>query len=160
MAKIIKAYREHFDAMRFIGKKYTNNDRVNGTFAAKWGEWFQNGWFDLIESAPGSEDGCVGLMNCGSGDDFAYWIGRFAPESAPVPDGFDFLDFSECELGVCWILGKEPEIYCKEDACAARLEQEGCALDFGWCFERYVSPRFTTPDEDGNIILDVCFFLK
>lgn len=23
-----------------------------------------------------------------------------------------------------------------------------------WCFERYNCPRFTTPDADGNVILD------
>ena len=23
-----------------------------------------------------------------------------------------------------------------------------------WCFERYNCPRFTTPDEEGNVILD------
>ena len=28
------------------------------------------------------------------------------------------------------------------------------------CFERYVCPRFTTPDEKGNVILDIGFFIK
>ena len=29
-----------------------------------------------------------------------------------------------------------------------------------WFFERYQCPRFTTPDEFGNVILDTCYFIK
>ncbi len=29
-----------------------------------------------------------------------------------------------------------------------------------WFFERYCSPRFTNPDYQGNIILDICHFIK
>ena len=29
-----------------------------------------------------------------------------------------------------------------------------------WCFERYVCPRFTDPDEQGNVILDMCYYVK
>ena len=50
MAEIIKTYKQSIPAMRFIGKKYTDEDRVDGSFGAKWGEWFQNGWFEVIES--------------------------------------------------------------------------------------------------------------
>ena len=28
-----------------------------------------------------------------------------------------------------------------------------------WFFERYTCPRFTTPDEDGNVILDICQYV-
>ena len=29
-----------------------------------------------------------------------------------------------------------------------------------WCFERYNCPRFTTPDEKGNVILDYALSVK
>ena len=29
-----------------------------------------------------------------------------------------------------------------------------------WFFERCTCPRFTTPDDQGNIILDVCHFIE
>lgn len=29
-----------------------------------------------------------------------------------------------------------------------------------WFFERYCCPRFTTPDEQGNIILDICHYIE
>ena len=49
MAEIIKSYKQSIGAMKFIGKKYGDADRANGTFGAKWGEWFENGWFGVIE---------------------------------------------------------------------------------------------------------------
>lgn len=38
MAEIINVYRQTIPAMRFIGKKYTDDDRINGSFSAKWEE--------------------------------------------------------------------------------------------------------------------------
>ena len=49
MAKIIKTYKQSIGAMRFIGKKYGDNDRVNGTFGIKWNDWFEKGLFAIIE---------------------------------------------------------------------------------------------------------------
>ena len=70
--EIVKTYRQSIPATRFIGKKYGDEDRVNGGFGQQWGEWFQNGWFDVLEEAAGGaealralyEDGgaTVGLM--------------------------------------------------------------------------------------------------
>ena len=42
-----------------------------------------------------------------------------------------------------------------------RCEQEGMRIiadEQGafWFFERYVCPRFTEPDSQGNVILDIC----
>ena len=50
MAKIIRTYRQKVPAMRFIGRKYLDADRVDGTFAAHWGEWFKQGWFEKLQS--------------------------------------------------------------------------------------------------------------
>ena len=146
----------------------TTSDRVNGTFGSKWGEWHQNGWFDIIaHQVDGNlndvyEDGdsTIGLMRGGGNIPFEYWIGCFVPENTTVPDGFNYIDFSENELGVCWIYGKEDEVYFHEMQCGERLEKDGFHVKYDWCMERYVCPRFTAPDEKGNIILDICFFLK
>jgi hypothetical protein len=45
MFEIIKVYRQNVDSLKFIGKKYDNADRTNGTFEvkSKWSEWFENG---------------------------------------------------------------------------------------------------------------------
>jgi len=169
MAEIIKVYRQSVDAMKFIGKRYTNNDRVDGHFGAKWGEWHSNGWFDIIEALTSDDfkasyedcDAQIGLMREKGGDfdTFEYWVGSFVQADANVPEGYEFVDFPKCDLGVCWICGKEDEVFMREGECGERLKKEGFDIINEWCFERYVCPRFTTPDEHGNIIIDICFFV-
>ena len=168
MAEIIKTYKQKVGAMRFIGKKYDEDDRVDGSFGAKWGEWWENGWFGVIEKQIEThireiyEDGdaYIGLMYGGHDDEpFEYWIGIFMPAGTAVPDGFDYIDFEAGALGVCWIQGKEHEVYMLEGQCGEKLEKEGFDVITDYCFERYACPRFTTPDENGNIILDICFYI-
>jgi len=167
MAEIIKVYEQNVDAMRFIGKKYGDDDRVDGNFGAKWGEWHINDWFGKIEKLIDRhikeiyEDGdaYIGLMHGGHDEPFEYWIGIFMPEGTIVPDGFDYIDFPAGKLGVCWIQGKENDVFMLEGKCGERLEKEGFDVNIDFCFERYACPRFTTPDDNGNIILDICFYL-
>lgn len=173
MSEIIKAYRQSIPALRFIGKKYGDADRVNGMFGVKWGEWFQNGWFEIIEKQingnPGDicEDGgaYIGLMRDKHEEPFQYWIGMFVPTDTDIPEDFEYIDFPKSELGICWIYGKEDEVYCREGQCAEKLKEKGMDIindENGacWFFERYACPRFTAPDEKRNIILDIGFFIK
>ena len=167
MAEIIKTYRQNIEAARFIGKKYDDNDRVNGMFGTKWGEWFEKDWFTVIEKQAGESTGkiCkddnayIGMMRDKDGK-FEYWIGMFTPENTALPDQYSYIDFPAGELGVCWIYGKEDEIYGLEWKCGDHLKAEGFEASGDWCFERYACPRFTSPDEKGNVILDICFYLK
>lgn len=169
MPEIIKVYKQKIETTRFIGKRYTNKDRIDGHFGAKWGEWHRNGWFNKVsELFDGNlsdvfEDGgsFIGLMHEENGfDSFEYWIGIFMPKDTVVPEGFSYIDFEASTLGVCWIYGNETEVYMLEGECCKRLEKEGFNVDTSWCFERYACPRFTNQDEKGNIILDICFFLN
>ena len=75
--------------MRFIGKKYDNANRTDGTFKVKstWFEWFKNRWFEEIENkiSGNPDDTCedggayIGLTVNKPGEQFQYWIGMFAP---------------------------------------------------------------------------------
>lgn len=77
MAEIIKVFRENIPTMRFIGKKYDN--------FGHWGEWWQNGWFDLLEQTMGGTDkilaiwenggGYIGVERRAEGEHFEYYIG-------------------------------------------------------------------------------------
>ena len=169
----MKSYKQCVPALKFIGKKYGDEDRVDGSFGAKWGEWFQNGWFDVVEKQIRNsinetyEDGgaYIGLMRCKENEPFEYWIGMYVPENTPVPEGFDYIDFPAANLGVCWVYGKENDVYFHEEKCAIKLGEEGYEIvsdeqGAWWFFERYGCPRFTTPDEKGNIILDICHYVK
>jgi predicted transcriptional regulator YdeE len=168
MSNIVKVYKETVPALRFIGKKYGDSDRVNGSFGAKWHEWFSNGWFGTLEKQYDgnlkdvfeNSDSYIGLMRDDIDGIFEYWIGMFLPEGTTVPDGFASIEFPAGNLGVCWIFGKESEVFMHEGECADRLKAEGFGGLSDWCFERYVCPRFTDPDSEGRIILDICFYIE
>jgi len=171
MAEVINTYKQRLPATRFIGKMYRNEDRVNGLFSARWGDWFQNGWFDEIEKTPGynaafyeDTNAYIGMMRYKDGEPFQYWIGMFTPAGTTVPEGFVFFDLPASMLGVCWIHGSEPDVYGKDDLVMEAFREKNIvpvtdADGAFWFFERYGCPRFTTPDEDGYIILDHCYFI-
>lgn len=171
--EVIKTYKEHLPALRLIGKQYFDSDRDgSGTFGAKWGDWFSKGWFSTLEIlGPLKENGdaYMGCMKV-TGGKFSYWIGMFFPQGTEVPEGFEFADLPEGDVGVNWIYGSDDtgELYgekvhllCMEKLSAAGMRPE----DFEnsvcpWVFERYNCPRFTTPDQNGNVILDYGIYLK
>jgi len=172
MADIRKVYVQNTPPMRFIGVKYTNSDRVDGSFGAKWGQAWETGLFEKIEknisdkSFYEDSDAYIGFMKVGENVPFEYWIGMFAPENTAVPDGLSFIDFDELRLGVGWVYGNDSkgEIYGKEAEVLDMLHEIGCKeKEIGgavMCFERYQCPRYTTPDENGNVILDICFIIE
>jgi hypothetical protein len=173
MYEIVRTYKQTIPAMRFIGIKYGDEDRIDGGFGSKWAEWFETERFNKLESLLTDDfrsiyedyNSYIGLMRYKEGEKFEYWIGMFLPEGTIAPEGYEYVDFSASSLGVCWLYGSETELYCKEDECAKKLSEEGYEIvndKVGalWFFERYVCDRFTNPDERGNVILDICFFVK
>lgn len=173
MCQIVKTYKQGIPTMRFIGIKYGDEDRTNGGFSLKWEEWFETGRFKKLESLITEDfrqvyedfDAYVGLMRYKEGEEFQYWIGMFLPEGTIVPEGFEYIDFPASNLGVCWLYGPESELFFKEDECAKKLSEEGYEIvpdkkGAWWFFERYGCPRFINPDEDGKVILDICYFVK
>jgi AraC-like DNA-binding protein len=170
MAEVIKTYKQSMPATRFIGKKYGDQDRVNGFFSARWGDWFENGWFADIANAPGCtrdffEDAgaSIGLMRWKNGEPFQYWIGMFTPEGTAVPEGYESIDLPARTLGVCWIQGTEPDIYGKDDLVMQALREHDITPVTDpdgsfWFFERYAHPRFE-PDDNGCVILDHCYYV-
>ena len=159
----IRAYRQSLGAMRFIGKKYSYA-------AGALDEWRHQGLSEILEAQLNGvhkdfyEDGdaLIGLLSLRNG--FEYWFGYFTPEGTPVPDGFGYEDFPKMDIGVCWIYGKEDEIFDEgiEDTAWQKLEQEGFEWlpDCGdWWIERY-SPKRCTTDNMGYAISDICFFIK
>lgn len=168
MAQIIKVYTQQAPASRFVGLRYGEQDRREGSFAHKWEEWFEQERFRPLErlvdaswadSFPEAES-YIGLMRLDGAGSFEYWIGMFLPKDSPVPPGYDSLDTGEMRLGVCWVKGQAPDIYCQEEACLSALKAQGytAARDGQGrmlVMERYQCPRFTRADEAGLVILDL-----
>jgi hypothetical protein len=63
------------------------------------------------------------------------------------------------DIGVCWLYGKDEEIYGTEPTALAKLEEEGFIVKTEWWFERYV-PQRNDVDKKGCAIIDICFFVE
>lgn len=167
--EIVKVYKESLPAVRLIGRRYTDADRDgSGTFAGYWQQWFREGLFDALkqcEGVPGCPGDYLGAMRMlEDGKSFEYWIGLFLSPNATAPEGFESVDIPAGEIGVCWLYGndKSGELYSMEasDSSMAAFAEKGWKFsENAWFLERYNHPRFTTPDEKGNVILDVCAYL-
>ena len=174
--RIEKCYKEAFPSCRFVGKRYKNSDRVDGMYGFYWGKWHENGWFEPLEKLITEQfkevypdcEAYIGLMKnkCGESDDyFEYWIGMFLPADCVVPEGYEYIDIDHEAAGICWIKGREENVYCHEGECYDEIVNNGMTIPSeadGGCymFERYQCPRCTTPDENGEIILDLGFFVE
>lgn len=171
MAEFIKVYRQTLPALRFIGKKF---DNFGG-----WGEMFANGYFEIIENAAGGPDvlynmpdygkdgdAFIGMERHKNGEPLEVRIGMLTPPDTKVPEGFVHIDYPEgTALGVCWIYGKESEVHNPIGECAEKIANAGMTIipdkdGAVWSFERCQCPRFTMPDDNGNVILDYCYFVK
>lgn len=67
--------------------------------------------------------------------------------------------FQRLEYAVCYLYDKEnsSDFYTMDthNMCLEALKTHDLKRkEDDWCFERYNCPRFTTPDENGNVILD------
>ena len=170
MVEIIKIYKQAIPAMRFIGKKYNT--------PPNWGEWFKNDWFNIIENAMGGEEAVHQLYEDGNAyveltrvhndEPFEFWLGMFVASGTEVPDGFLYKDFSAFNLGVFWVYGKEEQVMqipANTHKCLDKIAEEGMEFFYdkdnaAWEVRRYQCPRYTTPDEKNNIILDYCWIIK
>lgn len=157
--EIVKTYRESMPALRLIGRMYTDADRNEfGSFGHLWGEWFSQSRFGTLEALGPVEDSYLGAMIVYNGV-FEYWIGMFFPENTAVPEGYQYADFPATDYGVCWLYGKEDtgELFGMDahESALGAMEAAGMTRDGETpCIERYNCPRFTTPDDKGNVILD------
>ena len=159
MLEIIGVKKESVPSMRFIGKKYGDEDRVDGHFGDKWGEFD----FDILDklTSPEIMTNALALMGHEDGA-FKYWIGKFVPANTPVPNGFGHVDFSAGNFAAVRLKGLEWEIFGNEPMCCDHVKEHGMdVLDLQYnCFERYRNCE----DEDDNLqegedIIDICFFV-
>ena len=151
--KLLEIKKESWPSARLIGKRYTG--------APNWGEWWENDWFTVLEAKqclPNNGDAYIGAVHIVDGMP-ERWIGMFFPADTEVPEGFESVDIEALEYAVCYLCAKEGggDFFTMEthNMCLEALRAEGFTRkEDDWCFERYNCPRYTTPDEEGNVILD------
>ena len=170
--EVTKVFCERYPALRLIGKRYTNDDRVDGGFGKQWDEWNGCDGFNALKQTVGAglfyED-ALGLMTMrGDMTDFTYWIGLFFPAGTTTPEGYDYLDLPESNIGVGWVCGnlENGEIFGgpPHEAVCKKLDDDnigkfrndiaGQGSDTYCFFERYNDQRFTVKDADNNVTLD------
>lgn len=157
--QILKVEQESCSTARFIGKRYIDN--VN------WEEWWSNNWFDVLQAMPGlpiNDNGYIGAVHIVDGTP-EYWIGMFFPVDTDAPSGFEYIDIEPLNYAVFYLYGREnsSEFYTMEThaMCLEELNAHNLIRkEDDWCFERYNCPRFTTPDANGNVILDYAVSIK
>ena len=148
--KIIDVKKEIWPECVLIGKRGTN-----------WGEWWGNDWFSPLEKQPAlpeNGDAYIGAVRVVNGQP-ERWIGMFFPEGTAAPEGYEAVHIPGKSYAVCYLRDKEGsgDFYTMDthNMCLEELKVRGLKRkEDDWCFERYNCPRFTTPDENGNVILD------
>lgn len=148
--KIIDIQKESWPGCVLIGKRGTN-----------WGDWWNGGWFEPLEKQPvlpENGDAYIGAVRIVNGAP-ERWIGMYFPEGTAAPEGYEAVAIPARKYAVCYLQAREGsgEFYTMEthQACLDALAAQGYVRSEGdWCFERCSCPRYTTPDENGNVVLD------
>ncbi len=156
---ILEIKKESCPATRFIGKRYTD--------VPDWGEWRNNNWFAILEenqSIPFNGDAYIGGVHIVNGIP-ERWIGMFFPIDTKVPKGFQYVDIEPMDYAVCYLYDKEGSgkffTMDTHNMCLGELKAHNLKRKKDdWCFERYNCPRFTTPDGNGNVILDYALSIE
>lgn len=165
MSKLVKFEVVELPKLCLVGKelRYNMDGHMKGDnrIPAFWEECFADGVFAELEKQPEYlfDNSYVGLMtDWDKGDgDFSYICGMLFNKGAAVPDGFVTRELEATKAGIGWIRGKDTADICSKahELTVQAIKENGHNCDnVKWCMELYNCPRFTTPDANGDIILD------
>lgn len=126
-----------------------------------WNQCFAEELFSLLEKQKDYiyDPSYVGVMtDWDKGDgDFSYICGMLMNKGVAIPDGCVMREMNAAKVAVAQIKGKDAGDVCSNahELTEQKLKVEGYTCDnMKWCMEFYNCPRFTVPDENGEIILD------
>lgn len=165
MGELIKFEVKKLPTLKLVGKelRYSMDLHMQGEnrIPTFWDKCFADKIFLPLEKQTGFvyDKDYVGVMlDWDKGDgDFSYVIGMLMRYGVDVPEGYYCIDINETNVAIGWIKGKNILDVCS----TAHPQTEQALIDNGykcdnmkWCMELYNCPRFTTPDENGDVILD------
>lgn len=165
MGKLIRLETKELPGLVVVGKelRYSMEALMKGDnrIGAFWGACFSEGVMEPLEAQPEYvyDESYVGIMlDWDKGDgDFSYIVGMLMKPGAVVPGGYVSRELAKGTAAVGFIQGKDTPDVCgnaHEETEKALREAGHSNAQMRWCMELYNCPRFTTPDEDGRIILD------
>lgn len=162
MVKLVNLQINELPEIRIIGKVvYPNMNMSENPIPAFWCKCFEDGTFTKLEELEeyhidSSYVGWMGDWDIDSGK-FTYICGILMKSGTPVPEGFVYKDIPANTVAIGWIQGLEKDVYSvAHELTQKAMEEQGYKLDksASWFMELYNCPRFTTPMENGEIILD------
>lgn len=165
MANLIKFEVMDLPKIYLVGKEskcnieehIKGNDRIS-TF---WDKCLTDGTFSTLEKQREYiyEPAYVGASldwDMGYGN-FSYICGMLFTEGVTVPEGYVIREIGGEKIGVCWIKGKDAADVCPNahTLSVQAIKNSGlCPNQMKWSMQLFTNPRFTTPDEKEEIILD------
>jgi predicted transcriptional regulator YdeE len=130
----------------------------NNPIPAFWGKCMSENVFETLEKTLGEniyDPAYVGFMKMLTKDEFINVCGILMKPDTKVPEGFVKYDIESFTAGIGWIQGKEPDIYMAEHKLTEEaVKKAGYDVLKSYTIELYNCPRYTTPDENGNKIID------
>ena len=165
MAKVIKFDVIDLPKVYLVGKGIEHNieEHVKGDnpIAAFWDKCLADGTFSVLERQqeyvyePAYVSACID-WDTGYGT-FTYICGMLFKEGVAVPEGYVVREIGGEKIGMCWIKGKNAADVCKDahTLTMQAIKNGGyCPNQMKWSMQLFTNPRFTTPDENGDVILD------
>ncbi len=134
-------------------------DEMDDPVTDLWSRCHGDGTLDELEELGTFGDAYVGWMGDfdAATSSFVYLCGVLLPEGATVPVGCDVRELGPCQAAVGWVQGWPDELVPLAQALTEKaMAEAGWASDdgAGWAMELYNSPRWTTPQPSGEVVLD------
>ena len=140
-----------------------------------WNQWFKGRYYVTLEKLITDEfrnaypdfDAYVSLSKRKESDHsvFEYWIGMFVPSDTVISEGCDYLDFDAQQVAITWVKGEDWAVVGHEEECYQLCMENGMIVKKNvdgsiYSMERYQCPRYTQPDENNEVILDLMYFIE
>lgn len=163
MAKLIKLETIDLPKVYVVGKEIKVNMeemmKGNSPIGEFWEKCMNDDTFETLQKQNVYSNDYVGFMtDWDKGDgNFIYSCGMLLLDSIAPTDEYTVREIAPTKIGLSWIQGKDITDVCvnAHDMTIEALKENGQAIgNMSWSMEVYNSPRFTNPDENGNIILD------
>jgi predicted transcriptional regulator YdeE len=165
MGELIKFEVKKLPGLKLVGKelRYNMEAHMKGDnrIPAFWEKCFEDGTFSLLEKQVDFvyDNSHVGIMmDWDKGDgDFSYIVGMLMKDGVSLPEGYICRDIKETDVAIGWIKGENTADVCSvaHPLTEKAIKENGYKCEqMKWCMELYNCPRFTQPDENGDIVLD------
>jgi predicted transcriptional regulator YdeE len=126
-----------------------------------WDKCHADGTFQALEAMGDfiyNKDYVGVMLDWDRGDgNFTYVVGMLMKVGAAVPEGFVSYTIGPSKVAFSWIRGENTADACAGAHTLTEMFLEECGLsceNMTWSMELYNCPRYTSPNADGEIIID------